>query len=75
MLPLSTQGELFLDREADAVENAGGGWLIVRDLPENASLIIEQIEKNPQSRKWQFDLATFPAPLPNYVLLFRITPK
>ncbi len=75
IIPLNTQGELFSDREADAVESAGGGWLIVRDLPENATWIIQQIEQNPQSSKWQFDLAQFPSPEPNYVLLFRITAK
>ena len=75
ILPLSSQGELFTDQEADAVAAAGGGWLIVRDLPENVPWIIEQIEQNPQSDKWRFDLATFPNPVPNYVLLFRITAK
>ena len=71
--PLNSQGELFTDVEADAVDAAGGGWLLVRDLPENVPWIMEQIDQNPQSDKWQFDLATFPSPVPNYVLLFRIT--
>lgn len=75
ILPLYSQGELFADDEADAVAAAGGGWLIARDLLENVPWIIEEIEKNPQSSKWQFDLATFPAPVPNDVLLFRITPR
>jgi len=75
ILPLNSQGKLFSDAEANAVDVAGGGWLIVRDLPDNVSLIMEQIEQNPQSDKWRFDLATFPNPVPNYVLLFRITAK
>ena len=75
ILPLNSRGELFTDQEAEAVESVGGGWLIVRDLPENAPWIIREIEQNPQSSKWRFDLATFPRPVPNYVLLFRITPK
>ena len=75
ILPLYTHGELFTDEEAQALAAAGGGWLIVRDRPRNVPLIIEQIEQNPQSRKWQFDLATFSSPVPNYVLLFRITAK
>ena len=75
ILPLNSQGELFADEEADVVAATGGGWLIVRDLPENVPWIIAQIGENPQSKRWQFDLATFPCPMPNDVLLFRITPK
>jgi hypothetical protein len=75
ILPLNTQGELFSDDEADAVDAAGTGWLIVRDLPENAALILELIQQNPRSEKFQFDLAQFASPVPNYVLLFRITRK
>jgi hypothetical protein len=73
IVPLNSQGELFTDQEADAVEAGGGGWLIVRDKPKNVPLIMELIERNPRSSDWQFDLAAFPAPMPNYVLLFRIT--
>ncbi len=75
ILPLNSQGELFTDECAVAIEAAGGGWLIVRELPENAPLILQQIEQNPRADKWQFDLAAFPAPVPNYVLLFRIVGK
>ena len=75
ILPLYTHGELFTEEEAQALAAAGGGWLIVRDRPKNVPLIMEQIEQNPQSDKWQFDLATFPRPVPNYVLLFRITSR
>ena len=75
ILPLYTHGELFTDEEAQALAAAGGGWLIVRDRPKNVPLIMEQIEQNPQSNKWKFDLATFPSPVPNHVLLFRITAK
>lgn len=75
ILPLYSHGELFTDDEADAVDAAGGGWLIVRDLPQNAPLIMEQVEQNPRSDRWQFDLAQFASPDPNHVLLFRITRK
>ena len=75
VLPLNSQGELFGPEQAGAVDASGGGWLIVRDRPENLPWIVDQIEKNPQSDKWKFDLAKFERPDPNYVFLFRITLK
>ncbi len=70
---LNSQGTLFGDRESAAVDAAGGGWLIVRDLPENVPWIMEQVHSNPGAQNWQFDLARFASPDPNYVLLFRIS--
>ena len=75
IVPLNSRGDLFNADGAAAVDAAGGGWLIVRDRRENVPLIMASIERNPQSVQWQLELASFPHPVPNDVLLFRINRK
>ena len=75
IVPLNSRGPLFDSESAAMVHRSGGGWLIVRDLPESVPQIIDEINACSDAKDFRFEHAHFDQPSPNYVQLFRISPR